>query len=135
MESYQAIAAAKKQAGILPSDPPPINDAVTREALRSSQLRGIAEGHKFLEKAFAIDPEFGGAFAYDNLLFRLEADLANSPAEAQALNARADDRLKKVRALLETGKKTETQAYLRPDAPPPATAPVPPPPPPPRPGS
>jgi len=133
MESYQAIAAAKKKAGILPSDPPPIKDVVTREVLRSSQLKGIAEGHKFLEKALALDAEFGAALAYDNLLYRVEAELANSPAEAQALNARADDRLKKARALLETGKKTETQAYLRPDEPPPATAPVPPPPP--RPGS
>jgi len=40
-------------------------------------------------KALAIDPEFANALWYDNLLYRIEADLANSTAEAQALVARA----------------------------------------------
>jgi hypothetical protein len=39
-------------------------------------------------QALAIDPEFANALLYDTLLCRIEADLASSTAEAQALVAR-----------------------------------------------
>jgi len=42
-----------------------------------------------LGKALAIDPEFANALLYDTLLYRIEADLASSTAEAQALLVRA----------------------------------------------
>jgi len=76
--------------------------------------------------------EFANALLYDNLLYRIEADLANSTAEAQALLARADDQIKAAVALKDAGKPNlEKPGRLRPDAPPPPAAPAPPPPPPP----
>ena len=118
MESFRALGEAKKKGGI--------------PALRRSLLSSVAEGHRLLEKALAIDPEFANALLYDNLLYRIEADLANSTAEAQALLARADDQIKAAVALKDAGKPNlEKPGRLRPDAPPPPAAPAPPPPPPP----
>jgi tetratricopeptide (TPR) repeat protein len=128
MDAYRAISAAKRKLGISPSEAPPINDAATRESLRSSLLKDIAEGHRSLEKALEIDSRFGGALAYDNLLYRAEAELAASPAEVQALVAKADSQLNAARAL-PSGIQTQEMTRVRPDQPPPACAPPPPPPP------
>lgn len=130
MDAYRAIAAAKRKLGISPSEAPPLNDAATRESLRASLLKNIAEGHKALEKALAIDSRFGGALAYDNLLYRVEAELAGTAAEAQALLAKADGRLNAARAL-PSGVPSREMPRVRPDQPPAASAPPPPPPPPP----
>ncbi len=119
MEAYRVLGEAKAK-GRIP-------------AIRQSLSSSVAQGHRVLARALAIDPEFANALLYDSLLYRIEVELAGSPAEARALVTQADERIKAVVALKNAGKlKLEQPAPLRPDAPPPPVAAIPPPPPPPR---
>jgi tetratricopeptide (TPR) repeat protein len=118
-QSYRAVSEAKKSAGIGAAEAPPIRDAALRDKLRISIAASLAEGHKSLGQALALEPGFGYALLYQNLLYRLDAEVANSESEAKELLARADDQIKAALALKEQGK------WKNP------TAPVPPPPPPP----
>lgn len=117
--TYNALQGMKKAGGLEPA---------ARDALR----KDVASGHDALGKAIAIDPKFFEAYAYDNLLYRLDADLATDPGEATAYLAKAEDRLAKAKQLRAAGGSAPAPnvgAALPPPAPGKKTA-LPPPPPP-----
>jgi beta-lactamase regulating signal transducer with metallopeptidase domain len=120
--TYNALQQTKKSGGLEPA---------ARDALR----KDVASGHDALGKAIAIDPRSFEAHAYDNLLYRLDADLATDPGEAKAYLAKAEDRLAKAKQLRAAGGSDpapKVGAAQPPPAPGTKTAlpPLPPPPPP-----
>lgn len=102
-------------------------NAVARAAL----LARAAEGHGFLGRALAIEPEFTWAMLYDSLLYRLEGQLREG-ADAAVLIARADARLREAAAVQAQGAPSGVRPpQVQADAPPPPVEAPPPPPPPP----
>jgi len=81
---YVPYEKARAEAGMKPEDPGPIKDKKIRLELRDQYLPLIDEGLKNLDKALQIDPEYDDAMAYENLLVRERADLADSKAEYEA---------------------------------------------------
>ena len=119
--AYKALGEMKKAGGLAPA---------ASDALR----KDVASGHDALGKAIAIDPKFFEAYAYDNLLYRLDAELATDPAEGKAYLAKAEDRLAKAKQLRDAGGSAPARkvgAALPPPPPAKKTALPPPPPPPP----
>jgi tetratricopeptide (TPR) repeat protein len=78
-----------------PEDPPPLNDAAEREALRTRYWQSLTEGIEDEKRAIAIDPEYPNAMAYMNLLIRYRADLDDSKEQAQADVKEADSWVEK----------------------------------------
>jgi tetratricopeptide (TPR) repeat protein len=114
--AYPPVMRAKKAGGAM-------------DELRVKYSPILASGHSHIQSALTLDPEYWDAMAYDNLLFRLDAALAASPAEAAVLLRKADDRLGAVVAARVTPKPpTPVSADV---APPPIDPLLPPPPPPP----
>ena len=123
--TYNALQEMKKAGGLEPA---------ARDALR----KDVASGHDALGKAIAVDPAFFEAYAYDNLLYRLDAELATDPAEVKAYVAKAEARLakaKELRGASGSPPAPKTGAALPPPPPAKKTALPPPPPPPPPPPS
>ena len=90
-------------------------DVATRDQIRKS----VASGHDALGKALAVDPAFADAHAYDSLLYRLDAELADDPAEAKVFLARAEARLSQAKELKATAG-SRPGPGLPPPPPPPA---------------
>jgi TonB family protein len=135
--TYPDYAAARLSAGMKLADPGIIPDAALRQSVRTKHGAEIEEGFRVLEIALQINPEYVDAMAYINLLYRIQAAIADSDAQSAELIAKADDWVKK--ALVAKRRQT---ANTHPDAgvldvdgpaPGPWTAPPPPPPPPPAP--
>jgi tetratricopeptide (TPR) repeat protein len=78
-----------------PEDPPPLNDANEREALRAKYWGSLTEGIENEKRAIAIDPDYANAMAYMNLLIRYRADLDDSKEQAQADVREADSWVQK----------------------------------------
>ena len=76
---YQPVRKAREDLGMKPDEPGPIKDEVVRTKLRTDSLPVLEEGLADLERALAIDPEYDDAMAYMNLLYRVRADLEDSP--------------------------------------------------------
>jgi hypothetical protein len=72
-------------------DPGPLPSAALRTELRGSYEAGIEEGMSNLRKALELDPKYDDAMAYLNLLFRLRADLEDTPQAAQQDIAQANE--------------------------------------------
>lgn len=94
-EAYQPILEARTRAGMRPADPAPITDSSARSMLRNQFGHVLQEGIADLERAIDIDPGYGDAFAYLNLLHRLRANLAGTPEEYAREIALADAMVEK----------------------------------------
>ena len=81
--------------GMKPEDPGPIKDKEARAELAKENAPLIEEGLKALNDALKIDPEYDNAMAYVNLLYRRQADIAESSEEYEKLNAQADEWVQK----------------------------------------
>ncbi len=128
---------AKEKAGARPEDYF-LADAAVRAQLRDQYQQNVTEGMNALRRALEIDPAYGDAMAYLNLLYRLKASMADTAAEGASLIATADEWTSKAVAALKVPAPPAPPKPLDVDAPPPGPAspeppmaPPPPPPPPP----
>src|SRR5262249_45754749 len=75
---YPAYGAARAGLGMKADDPGPIKDKKIREELKAQWQPVIQGGLQALDKALQIDPQYDDAMAYENLLIREQADLADN---------------------------------------------------------
>ncbi len=80
-EWYPEYGKARAQLGMKLEDPGPIKDKKVKEELKAKYGPVIDDGLKALDKALEIDPEYEDAMAYENLLIRERADLADTKEE------------------------------------------------------
>jgi beta-lactamase regulating signal transducer with metallopeptidase domain len=88
---YPEYARARTAAGMKMEDPGIIPDASLRKGLRDQHQARIEEGFRMLQVALELDPDYGNAMAYMNLLYRIESGIVDSPAESAEMVAKADD--------------------------------------------
>jgi hypothetical protein len=81
-----------------PEDPGPIKDKKVKAALKEQYGAIVDAGLKNLDKALEIDPEYDDAMAYENLLIRERADLADSKEQYEQETKVADGWVQKVLA-------------------------------------
>jgi tetratricopeptide (TPR) repeat protein len=86
--TYQPRMLLKTRLNLKPEDP--IRDAKERQALAERNLPLIAEGMEMLNKAMQLREDYDEAMAYLNLLYREQADVAETPAEREELLKTAD---------------------------------------------
>lgn len=110
-----------------------IADAALRAQLRKELLPHVDEAYRVLRIAIGLDPGWSDALAYVNLVSRLEAALADTPAENARQIAEADEWVAKALAAKKARPAPHASTRLDVDGPVPTmlTAPPPPPPPPP----
>jgi TonB family protein len=134
---YPEYASARTAAGMKPQDPGIIPDASARKNFRDQHQAQIEDGFRMLQVALQIDPNYGDAMAYLNLLFRIESGIVDTAAESAAMLAKADDWVGKALAARRQQSRNQqpAQATLNVDGPPPAPWLPPPPPPPPPPAA
>jgi tetratricopeptide (TPR) repeat protein len=87
---YVPYEKGRADSGMKQEDPGPIKDKKIRLALKEQYGPMIEEGLKNLDKSLQIDPEYDDAMAYENLLIRERADLADTKAEYEAQSKIAD---------------------------------------------
>jgi Tfp pilus assembly protein PilF len=95
---YPAYGSARAALGMKQEDPGPIKDKKTKEQLKAQYGGVIDSGLQALDKALQIDPEYDDAMAYENLLIRERADLADSKDEYEKQVKIADDWVQKALA-------------------------------------
>ncbi len=103
---YPDYSAARRQLGMKPEDPGPLQAGNVKANLKLTYLPVIEQGMRNLEKALAINPQYADAMAYMNLLIRERADLVDTTAEYQSEIKVADDWVQK--ALAAKKQKAET---------------------------
>jgi tetratricopeptide (TPR) repeat protein len=94
-KAYAAIGQAKARLGMKPEEPCPIRDRRVREELKAGYGGIVAGGIQNLETALKVDPNYDDAMAYLNLLYRQQADMADSVEACKADTATADGWLQK----------------------------------------
>jgi tetratricopeptide (TPR) repeat protein len=104
---YVPYQTGRSNAGMKQEDPGPIKDKKIREELKAKYGAIVDEGLKCLDKALQLDPEYDDAMAYENLLVRERADLADNKQEYEAQVKIADDWVQK--ALATKKKKAEAK--------------------------
>jgi TonB family protein len=134
--TYPDYMAARRSAGMKPEDSGIIPDAGLRQNVRTQHMSDIEDGLQMLQTAIQLDPEYSDAMAYTNLLYRIQAGIADTPAEYTELIAKADGWVSKAlaakRKQAQAGKAAPPAGVLDVGgAVPEASAPPPPPPPPP----
>ncbi len=102
---YPAYGAARAKLGMKQEDPGPIKDKKVKEQLKAEYGPIIDNGLKSLDQALKINPDYDDAMAYENLLIRERADLADDKAGYEAQTKIADDWVQK--ALATKKKKAE----------------------------
>jgi tetratricopeptide (TPR) repeat protein len=90
-EAYQPIVSARVASRMSATDPPPLKDAKARAALKEKYYNAIDEGIQNLKDCLARDKENEDAMSYINLLYRMKAYLEDSPDQAKADIAQAED--------------------------------------------
>lgn len=105
-EWYPADGTARANLGMKLDDPGPIKDKKVREELKAKYSGIIDEGLKNLDEALKVDPKYDDAMAYENLLIRERADLADSKEEYEQQVKIANDWVDKAMAV----KKEKTEA-------------------------
>ncbi len=135
MEAYFPIQEARKQVGMQPQSAPPIADAAVREAVGRKVATAIDDGLAALDRALRMKPDSSEVMAYQNLLFRLKADLAGSQAGARDFLLQADRKMENALSAQGHGGSMPASAMRVSAAVPPGPALLPPPPPPPPPPS
>jgi tetratricopeptide (TPR) repeat protein len=88
---YPELQKARAAIGMKQEDLGPIKDKKVREELKAKYGAIIENGLKSLDKAIEIDPDYDDAMAYENLLVRERADLADNKADYDAQFKVADD--------------------------------------------
>lgn len=97
-EWYPKYQEARANLGMKQEDPGPIKDKKVREELKAKYDPVIDAGLKNLDKALQINPEYDDAMAYENLLVRERADLADNKQDYEAQVKVADDWVQKALA-------------------------------------
>jgi Tfp pilus assembly protein PilF len=95
---YPADGKARIDTGMKLDDPGPIKDKKVKEQLKTEYLAIIDDGLKNLDLALQADPEYDDAMAYENLLIREKADLADTREEYEQQKKVADDWVEKTMA-------------------------------------
>jgi len=95
---YPVLNAARAKLKMNPDDPGPIKDKKVKAELKEQYGPLIDAGLRNLDKALEIDPEYDDAMAYENLLIRERADLADSKEQYEKETKVADDWIQKVLA-------------------------------------
>jgi Tfp pilus assembly protein PilF len=95
---YPVYGTARAKLGMKQEDPGPIKDKKVKEELKAQYGPVIDSGLASLDKALQIDPEYDDAMAYENLLIRERADLADSKDEYEKQVKIADDWVQKALA-------------------------------------
>ena len=95
---YPVYGTARANAGMKPEDPGPLKDKKVREELKQKWNPVIDAGLAALDKALQINPEYDDAMAYENLLVRERADLADNKEEYEKQIKVADDWVQKALA-------------------------------------
>lgn len=103
---YPADGTARANLGMKLEDPGPIKDKKIREELKAKYSSVIDDGLKNLDMALQVDPDYDDAMAYENLLIRERADLADSKEEYEQQIKIANDWVDKAMAV----KKKKTEA-------------------------
>jgi TonB family protein len=88
--TYPDYANARTAAGMQPQDPGIIADAGLRQIVRTKHGAQIEDGFRMLQIALQLDPGYSDAMAYMNLLYRIEAGIADTQAQYTDFIARAD---------------------------------------------
>jgi tetratricopeptide (TPR) repeat protein len=111
--AFAPIQTARVDEKMKPDDPGPLKDAKTKEDLKAKYLKDINDGLDDLKKCLQYDKENEDAMSYLNLLLREKAALEDSPDQAKADVAQAEDwsnkslDMKRIKAL-RPAKKTES---------------------------
>jgi len=116
---YPVYGTARANMGMKPEDPGPIKDKKVREELKAKWTPVIDGGLQALDKCLQIDPTRDDAMAYENLLVRERADLADDKAEYEKQVKVADDWVQKALATKKSNaeKKSQTGGGITTDAP------------------
>lgn len=109
---YPAYGVALAGLGMRQEDPGPIKDKKVREELKAQWQPVIQSGLQSLDKALQIDPQYDDAMAYENLLIREQAFLADSKEDWQKQTEVANDWINK--ALATKKEKAEKKAAATP---------------------
>ena len=104
---YPAFVLARQKAGMKMEDPGPIKKKDIRDELKDKYTKSLQYGLDNLNKALEIDPEYDDAMAYENLIIRQRADLADDPAQYKKDTETADQWVQKA---LETKKTKAARA-------------------------
>ncbi len=103
---YPADGTARANLGMKLDDPGPIKDKKVREELKAKYASVIQDGLNNLDEALKVDPDYDDAMAYENLLIRERADLADNKEEYEKDVKTANDWVDKAMAV----KKKKTEA-------------------------
>ncbi len=98
IDYYDALAdinSSRIQEKISPNDPGPLKDKKVKADLSDKYSKSIDDGIEELKKALAIDKENEDAMSYLGLLLREKAMLSDTPDDAKALVAQANDWMEK----------------------------------------
>lgn len=86
--TYKPRMSLKRELGLRDDEPLP-RRRIPELAEKNSEL--VEEGIDVLQKALQLNPKYGEAMAYLNLMYREKADIVESPQEREALLQRADE--------------------------------------------
>ena len=116
---YPVYGIARANLGMKPEDPGPIKDKKVREELKAKYEPMIDNGLQQLDKALQIDPTRDDAMAYENLLIREKADLADNKQDYEKDVKIADDWVQKSLATKKANaeKKSQPQGGITQEAP------------------
>ena len=89
--TYPDYAGARQAAGMKPQDSGIIPDAALRQRVRTQHGSQIEDGFRMLQIAIQLDPDYSDAMAYMNLLYRIEAGIADTAAQSADAVAKADN--------------------------------------------
>ncbi len=87
---YPKLGKARADLGMRQEDPGPIKDKKVKEDLKAKYLPIVDAGLAALDKSLSINPEYDDAMAYENLLVREKADLADNKEEYDKMIKTAD---------------------------------------------
>ncbi|HWC97261.1 MAG TPA: M56 family metallopeptidase [Candidatus Sulfopaludibacter sp.] len=122
---YPRVQAVRTAAGMKPQDTNFIADAAARANLRAELGPMLDEGMQMLDRALQMDPQYSDAAAYMNLLYRMKANIVESPEESKAAVTLADDWVGKALAAKRLAPVSPSGSWTQ--APPPPPPPPPPP--------
>jgi TPR repeat/Tetratricopeptide repeat len=116
---YPVYGTARANLGMKQEDPGPIKDKKVREELKAKWTPVIDAGLQALDKALQIDPSRDDAMAYENLLVRERADLADNKEDYEKQVKIADDWVQKALATKKANaeKKAQPQGGITADTP------------------
>src|SRR5258708_27676390 len=89
---------ARQAAGMKPQDRGITPEANLRQSVRTQHGAQIEDGFRMLQVALQLDPNYSDAMAYMNLLYRIEAGIADTEAQYTDCIAKADMRVGKALA-------------------------------------